>query len=315
MKKILCIGGATMDILVRPVDQLPQTGTLKSVNEIATFVGGCAANAAIDLGRLGAPVGLCCKVGQDAFGSFIIDELKNNYVDISGVVVDKTVGTSASVVNITSHGERSFLYNPGSTSEFSLEDIPDSVLEKYDIIFIASALILTKFDGTPAAKLFEKARKMGKYTVMDTVWDFEDKWMEKIKPSIPYVDLFMPSIEEAIKLTGEEDIDKIADIFFSLGTKNVIIKMGSKGAYVCENGRERFFSPPFLQEHPIDTNGAGDSFCAGFLLGIANNWNYVRSAEFANAVGSHCVMGTGAYSGIVSMKEIELFVEKQRGKQ
>ncbi len=77
---------------------------------------------------------------------------------------------------------------------------------------------------------------MGKVTVMDTAWDFQDVWMPKLEGALRYTDLFMPSIEEAKKLTGEEDSAVIADKFFGMGVKNVVIKLGAKGAYICPRG-------------------------------------------------------------------------------
>ena len=67
---------------------------------------------------------------------------------------------------------------------------------------------------------------------MDTAWDFEDKWLPKVADVIPYLDLFMPSVEEAAKISGETEPEKIADKFFEMGAKNVIIKVGKDGAYI-----------------------------------------------------------------------------------
>ena len=71
MKKVLCIGSVITDVIVSPADSVPTPGTLRAVDSVSTHVGGCAANAAIDLGRLGVPAVLCCKVGADSFGDFV----------------------------------------------------------------------------------------------------------------------------------------------------------------------------------------------------------------------------------------------------
>lgn len=92
---------------------------------------------------------------------------------------------------------------------------------------------------------------------MDTAWDFEDVWMDKIRESIAYLDLFMPSYDEAAKLTGEKDPSRIAALFKKLGAKNVIIKLGTQGALVCPLGQEERLIPAYLCEHPADTTGAG----------------------------------------------------------
>lgn len=309
MKRILCVGSVTTDIIVTPADSIPDPGTLRSVDSVATHVGGCAANAAIDLAKLGVPVILSCKVGNDSFGDFVIETAKDNGVDIRGVIQDKSVSTTVSIVCVSSSGERSFMYNPGSTSAFVKDDIPDRLVDESDIVFVAGAMLLNSFDGKPCAEFMKEAQIKGKYTVMDTAWDFEDIWLPKVVDVLPYLDLFMPSVEEAAKLTGETDPNKIADRLFDIGAKNVIVKLGKDGALVCPAGRERAVLPTYKSIKPVDTTGAGDAFCAGFIAGLAQGWDYIRSGRFANAVGTHCVMEIGASTGIKSIAETLRFME------
>lgn len=309
MKKVLCIGSVTTDVIVTPADTIPTPGTLRAVESVSTHVGGCAANAASDLAKLGVPVLLSCKVGKDSFGDFVYATAKAVGADVRGVVRDETVSTTVSIVCVSSTGERSFMYNPGSTSAFGIEDVPDALLEEADIVFVAGAMLLTAFDGEPCARLMQKARAMGKYTVMDTAWDFEDVWLPKVEAVLPALDLFMPSVEEAAKLTGEEEPHRIADRLFAMGARNVIIKLGKDGALFCPAGEERFVLPTYRSIKPVDTTGAGDSFCAGFLAGLAQGWDYRRSGAFANAVGTHCIMEVGASTGIRSIEETLQFME------
>ena len=309
MKKILCIGSVTTDVIVTPADTIPTPGTLRAVESVSTHVGGCAANAANDLAKLGVPVILSCKVGRDSFGDFVYATAKAEGADVRGVVRDEKVSTTVSIVCVSSVGERSFMYNPGSTSAFVADDIPDELLNEADIVFVAGAMLLTSFDGEPCARLMQKARHLGKYTVMDTAWDFEDIWLPKVEAVLPMLDLFMPSLEEAAKLTGEEEPNRIADRLFDMGARNVIVKLGKDGALFCPAGEERFVLPTYRSIKPVDTTGAGDSFCAGFLAGLAQGWDYRRSGAFANAVGTHCIMAVGASTGIRSIRETLQFME------
>ena len=175
---------------------------------------------------------------------------------------------------------------------------------------MAGALLTHGLDGEPAAKMFEKAQKMGKFTVMDTAWDPTGRWMKGVEAALPHLDLFMPSIEEAQKIAGKEDFDDIADVFFEKGVKNVIIKAGKKGAYIREGGKKGYFAPTYLSVKPTDTTGAGDSFCAGFLAGLAQDFDFEKSAKLGNAVGTHCVMELGASTGIKPLAEIYKFMEE-----
>ena len=72
---------------------------------------------------------------------------------------------------------------------------------------------------------------------------------------------------------------------------------------------EAFYQPAFTVE-TVDTNGAGDSFVAGYLTGVLHRWSARDSAVFACAVGSHCVQVVGASSGIVPRDEILSFIER-----
>ena len=310
MKKVLCIGSVTTDVIVKPVNQVPTPGELWSVDGVSTHVGGCASNAAIDLAKLGVPVTLSCKVGKDSFGDFVIKTAKENGVNTDGIVADETVATTVSIVCINSSGERSFLYYPGSAAAFRMEDVTDELIDSVDIVFVAGAMLLTEFDGNPCAELMKKARAKGKMSIMDTAWDFENKWLPKIEAVIPHLDLFMPSYEEAVKLSGETDVPKIAAFFLNMGAKSVIIKVGKDGAFIHEPNGTEYTLPTYLQYKPVDTTGAGDSFCAGFIAGLAQGWDYRESGRFANAVGTHCILEIGASTGIVPIPQILKFMEE-----
>ncbi len=310
MKKVLCIGSVTTDIIVKPVDQVPTPGELWSVDSVSTHVGGCASNAAIDLAKLGVPVTLSCKVGTDSFGDFVIKTAGENGVGTEGIVADSAVATTTSIVCSSSSGERSFLYYPGSTSVFHKEDVAEQLIDDCDIVFVAGALLLSEFDGAPCAELMKQAQAKGKYTIMDTAWDFEDKWMPKIEAVIPYLDLFMPSYDEAVKLSGETEVPKIAKHFLDMGAKNVIIKVGKDGAFIHEANGDEYTLPTYLGYKPVDTTGAGDSFCAGFIAGLAQDWSYRESGRFANAVGTHCILEIGASTGIKPIADVLKFMEE-----
>ena len=310
MKRIRCIGSVTADIIISPADHLPSPGTLQAVESTAFCVGGCASNAVMDLAKLGVPATLCCLVGEDGFGDFVLEQVRRTGADVNFVRRKAGVPTTSSIVCVGSDGERSFLYNPGSTSQFTREDIPDEAVEQADSIFVAGTMLLAAFDGQPCRDFLRECRSRGKFTAMDTAWDFEGKWLPKIELCLPFLDLFMPSYDEALRLSGRENPEEIADFFQERGVKSVIVKQGKDGAYFREADGTSYTLPTYRSIRPVDTTGAGDSFCAGFLCGLAQGWDYRRSGAFANAVGTHCIMAVGASTGIRSMADILQFMEK-----
>lgn len=179
-------------------------------------VGGCAANAALDFVKLGCPVQLCCKLGEDSFGEHVKAELLRAGLDARGVVCEQKVSTTVSTVLVNSQGERSFLYSPGSTAQLNAQDIPQSLVDGADIIFVAGALLTTAFDGVPCANFLRRCQQQGKITVMDTAWDYEDRWSEKIEASWKYLDWFVPSFEEAMRLSKKTCLKKWPHFFMSV---------------------------------------------------------------------------------------------------
>lgn len=310
MKKILCCGSVTTDILVKPVDSVPTPGTLRSVDSITTCVGGCATNCGIDLGKLGVPVAVSCRVGEDFYGKFILSELEKYNVDTTPVAVKGPAPTTLSVACIQTSGERSFLYNPASSADYCPADINWDAVDACDIVFYTGAMLLTTFDGQNCADFLRECRRRGKLTVLDTAWDFDDVWFPKLAPVFDGLDIFMPSYDEAVKLSGETELESIAAFFFDKGVKNMIIKVGADGAYVQPGGEAGRIHPTYRGIKPVDTTGAGDSFCAGFLAGLANGWDFDRAAQLGNAVGTHCIMAVGASTGIVSLEETLKFMEE-----
>lgn len=312
MYDVACIGILVADCIAKPVDELPEAGKLKKIESLKLYSGGCAMNAAVDMQKIGAKVSLLGMVGNDGFGSFLISELKNNGISVDGIKISDEYSSSASVVVVDSSGERSFLHCTGANAKFTDTDIDFSVIEDSKIVFVAGTMLMDGFDGEPCARVLKKCKEMGKITVLDSAWDDTGKWMDTLAPCMPYIDYFIPSIEEAEMFAGgEKDVNKIADIFFDYGVKHVAIKVGKDGCFVKESkDSEGKMFPTYTHVKRVDTTGAGDSWCSGFLYGLSKDMSIEESAKFANAVGTHCIMAVGASTGIKSYDEIKKFMEE-----
>ena len=172
---------------------------------------------------------------------------------------------------------------------------------------------MDRFDGDETVEFLKKCKEMGKTTFLDVCWDARGRWGEVLNCCMPYIDYFMPSIDEAVCIAKEEEPEKIADVFVAKGAKNVIIKLGSKGSYLRKEGESKgTIYPPFYIENPVDTTGAGDSFCSGFLAAYARDMKIEDCMVFASAVASHCVREKGATTGIKSYEETMKFIEENR---
>ena len=293
-----------VDVLVKPVDRLPPPGGLLPVGRVEMAMGGCASNSAIALARMGVVTELWGKLGRDFFGQFALQNLKKDSVNSSGIVFDSKTSTSATVVLVDSKGQRSFLHSMAANDEIRLEDVRLSRLSALDHLHVGGYFLFPKMDGAPMAKLLREARKRGVVTSLDTAWDLKGRWMKALRPCLPHLDYFMPSEREVRMLLGPVRPEKAAREFLNLGARRVILKLGEKGSRLyTREGAE--IQAPAYQAKVVDTTGAGDCFCAGFIKGLSLGWDLGDALRLANAAGACAVEGLGATAGIKSFPQVQ----------
>ncbi len=305
---VVSVGILCADILGKTINELPEKGKLNLIDKISLQIGGCAANVAIGLAKIGVPSGIIGRIGEDSLGIFVADTLQKEKVNVAGLKRARDMSTSASMVMIDAGGERSIIHSLGANQYFCFNDIDKQIVSQSKILLIAGTFLMPSFDGEGTRKLLQYAGEQGVLCCMDTAWDATGEWMTRIESSLPYLDWFMPSYDEGCELTGQTNPSAIAAVLFSKGVKNVIIKMNAEGCYVEPANEEGFMVSSFSRVKAIDSSGAGDSFCAGFITGLYHGWSILQSATFANAVGAHCIMEIGTTSGIKPLDEILEFI-------
>lgn len=306
MKGIACLGIVVADLVGRPIDSLPPRGRLGLVDQMSLHVGGCAANTGVDLARLGMNASVLGKVGADGLGDYVQRHLEAEGVDVRGLVRDVGTMTSATMVLVSSDGERTFLHHLGASARYAEPDVQWDVIAGSALLHVAGALVLPGLDGAPMARLLNRAHQAGLQTSLDTVWDATGKWLSVLEPVLPHVDVFTPSVAEAEQITGQSDPDDMAQFLLDRGVGTVAIKLGADGCLV--RSRDCLVRLPAYQVPVADGTGSGDAWDAGFLYGEVSGWDLERSARFANAVGAMCVMEVGAVSGVRSRQETERFM-------
>ncbi len=313
MKKIACVGILVADVMAAPVVEVPEKGKLKQVNSITVHNGGNAMTAAVNLKKLGVESYMVGKVGADLFGSYLRGHLDQCGVNTAGLKVDPSSQTSASIVLSDPGGERSFLHCVGANGTLGIEDIDFELIKTVDAVFVTGAFLMNRFDGAETAEFLKKCQEIGKTTFLDVCWDAHGKWAETLDCCLPYLDYFMPSIDEAIMIADCKEPEEIADVFMQKGVKNVVIKLGSKGSYLRKAGWEKGKTFPVLKGvTAVDTTGAGDSFCSGFLAAFARGEDEERCMQIANTTGAMCVTQKGATTGIRNYAETLKFMEEHQ---
>ncbi|MFP4178017.1 MAG: carbohydrate kinase family protein [Acholeplasmataceae bacterium] len=287
------------DLHVNRIDEYPETGTLSLVDSITMHSGGCAVNVAIDLAKMGIDARLCAPLGNDIFGQFLKAELDRNRIDRANLITSDEDATSTSIVLINEAGERSFIHRTGINATFRKDRIEPSFLDDLDILLVTGVFLMDAFDRYDLALYLKTAKSRGIYTVVDTAWDPKDEWYSLIKDALPYIDLFMPSIDEAQNITGRTTPEDCSRWLRSKGAHDIVIKLGKKGSFAL-TGDQSYYKKPFLVENPVDTTGAGDAFVSGVIAGLSQSMDLEEAIILGNALGSYAVEAEGASSNIPS---------------
>ncbi len=314
MTFVACVGGLVADVVGKPIEQMPSRGTLALVDRMELHTGGCAANTAVALAKLGVPTYLIGKVGKDGFGDFLIQKMRQQGVNAEGVVRDDTASTSATMVMVHTDGERTFLHHLGANATLTLQDISLHNIYQARILHIAGAFLVPALDGPPTAQLLAEAKQHGVITCMDTAWDASGKWMQTLGPCLPFLDYFVPSLVEAEHLSGRRAPAEMARLFQKLGAGVVVIKMGQEGCFVRTTAGEEWFQPA-LPVPMIDALGAGDAWSAGLLAGIMEDLPLRDAVQLANGTGAACVTALGATTGIHSRAAVEELVSRYESRE
>jgi sugar/nucleoside kinase (ribokinase family) len=187
-KPIICLGIMVADVVGRPLKAVPDPGRLVLVEEMSLHTGGCAINAGTALARLGLPVEVIGKIGDDPFGDFLLSALTERGIGTRGVKCDPEVGTAATMVMVEPDGERRFVHYIGANARLKLEDVDLGMFEEASILHVAGALVMPGIDGEPTAELLRQAHATGVTTFLDTVWDDTGRWMQLLASCLPHTD-------------------------------------------------------------------------------------------------------------------------------
>jgi sugar/nucleoside kinase (ribokinase family) len=303
---ILCVGQLVADIVVRPVEQLPYPGRTQPVEDLDLISGGCAANTAAVMAKLGAEVRLVALIGQDSFGDAALADIKRAGVNVDAVRREAQWPTSVAIVLIDGKGERSFYYRAGGCEKLANRHVDDAVLKKAGVIHVGGAMKMLNLD---LAELMGRAKSFGCITSLDTDWDIYGNWMRLLQGAIPKIDYLITNEEEAAMLSGNDDPREAARELLGRGPKAVAVKRGERGAMLAtKDGVAEF---PAFRVKVRDTTCAGDAFAAGFLLGVSLGRPLDESVRLGNAAGALCTTQI-SHRGIISFEQVQRLIEEQR---
>lgn len=300
MKKpfdVLVAGEINPDLILTG-DVNPEFGQVEKLVASSTLaIGSSSAIFACGAARLGLKVAFIGVCGDDVFGRFMLDEMREKNVDVSNVIVRPDGHTGLSVI-LNNQVDRAILTHPGLMSALQASDVTDSLLRQTRHLHVASYFLQTKLQPDLPA-LFNHAHSMGLTTSLDTNYDPSEKWVG-FDELLAATNVFLPNETEAKSLTGAENVDEAAN---RLGRKVEVaaIKLGAAGALgVSPSQRVRVASIPVKV---VDTVGAGDSFDAGFMYGYLQGWSLEKSLRLGTVCGGLSTQQAGGTNGQPTLEE------------
>lgn len=267
-KKVMTAGHICLDITpvfqdnrVEKVGELLKPGKLINMREADVHIGGSVSNTGLAMKFLGADVSLAGKVGADAFGAMVQKALED-YQAADGLIIGEGETTSYSVILAIPGIDRIFLHHPGANDTFHAEDISEKALEDTALFHFGYPPLMKNMyinEGDELVRVLKKAVDAGAATSMDmasvdpSAEPGKAPWETILAKALPYVDFFVPSVEELCYMLDKErfaqwqeraagrditeildvekDIRPLADRCMELGAKVLMIKCGAPGLY------------------------------------------------------------------------------------
>jgi ribokinase len=295
---VVGFGALNVDKLFK-VNKIAEAEEESFIENCVEACGGSAANTIVGLARLNCKVGFVGKVGCDREGDLLLKDFHKEGVDTEGVIRAKR-GKSGSVMGfVNKDGARALCIDSGVNDTIKLSEVNTSYVSQ------ARFLHFTSFVGGTSFQTQKKLLNALPETVkvsFDPGVLYARRGLAQVEPIIKKSYVLMPNVVELELLTGKKDYCKGADALIGKGVKIVAVKLGGDGCYVTD-GRERHLIEAFKVK-VVDTTGAGDAFCAGFLYGLLNGKSLYECGRLGNFVASRCTMKMGARTGLPFTKDL-----------
>jgi len=300
-KPVVVVGSINID-LVSTTNRIPAIGETISGKYFHVHPGGKGANQAVAVGRLGYPVRMIGRLGSDAFGQQLRSNLEGAGVDTAGVMTSE--GTSGvAVILVDDKGDNSIVITAGANALLSPRDLDANI----DAIRSAG-LVLTQLE-TPlntVEYLAQLCQREGVPLILDPApaSELPADLLQKIAwftPNETEAGFFIDS-----PCSNSETVDPaaIASKLKKRGLHGIILKLGSRGAYLaCANGEAH--SIPSFPVRAVDSTAAGDAFNGAFATGLMLGKSPLESAQFASAAAAISVTRAGAQPSMPTMDEVE----------
>lgn len=286
--------------MVINMERLPLPGETLLGGKFFMNPGGKGANQAVAAARLGGKVLFIAKVGNDPFGVRAVDQYKAEGINTKHVVVDKEHPSGVALILVDAHGENSIAVASGANAHLMPQDIDNArgAIEDGDILLMQ---LETPLETVEHAALL--AKQLGKKVILNPApaHPLPESLLRNL-----YMLIANETEAEFISGTKISDMDSVAraaDIICGKGVENVVITLGSKGAFVKERGA--YHQVQGLKVKAVDATAAGDTFCGALCVALAEGRSITEAVEFANRAAAITVTRMGAQSSLPYRREVE----------
>jgi len=337
-----------MDTKKTSLKDLLIPGKLVNIGGMRICTGGTVSNTGIAMVILGARVSFMAKVGDDFVGEAILNFLKNK-ASTEGIKIVKGESSSYTIVIAPKNTDRIFLHNPGTNDSFCYDDIDFDVLKNAKLFHLGYPPLMKRLyenGGEELRRIYQKVNGLGVMTSLDFALPDPNSpsgkvdWNKILKRVLPYVDIFLPSVEEAqfildkkeflkmrerakgkelLPLFDGNELAELSDRLLDYGSKIVGLKCGSRGFYVRTASKEKLknigginlenwstrelWGPSYRAEKFVSAAGAGDSAIGGFLVALLKGETIEMCISYASMCGAQNVQALDTVSGMINWKE------------
>lgn len=298
---LICYGDLCTDIFAK-TDAFPQPGQDAVVDHLAFMPAGSAPNCAVTAARLGVPAAFVGVVGSDVLGARLVDDLKANHVEITHIrQVDGTSGATIALVG--ANGEHTFFSFRGVNGSAAYGPIPPDLIRAQDCLHLSGYSFQAEHSRQTALALIRQAKAVGARISLDPSFHFARQAREQFRAVLADLDFIFPNAEEAHLISGMNSPQEAAPIIRALGPKTVVIKLGSAGC-IIDSAQGQMFVPAYPVDRVVDTTGAGDAFCGGFLAATLWGWHTADAAQIGHLAAARVVSQWGGHAGAPMLEDL-----------
>lgn len=311
MGKVLLIG-EPMALLIADT-----MGPLEDVEHFTRKLAGAEVNVCIGLTRLGHEAIYVTRLGCDPFGNYALQTLKKEGISTDSITFDGEFTTGMMLKGKVQEGDPPVAYyrKGSAASKMTPQQMDDIDLTGIDLVHMTGILPALSLECRTATKrLMQRSKAAGIMVSFDpnlrpALWESKAVMVDTLNDLARLADLVLPGMEEGLMLVGSNDPAKIADYYQDLGVKQVVIKIGSAGAYARDRAQSAMI-PGFKVETVVDTVGAGDGFATGVISGLIEGLSLDNAVRRGNAIGSIQVQHVSDNEGLPTRSQLNAYMKE-----